>query len=164
MSKLNITYYNQLDDIQMTTEDIASNYCDLNFNITERTTIGDEKTNEDLNHEIDLTNFSVVITEKNNEFLPISFPEAGVYLKSTDQFFLFSERISWNVDDVITFTVKIGELEKEFTYTVPRPEQPYPSWTWSNGQWNAPVAYPDDGSRYDWNEEKLNWEEIIWQQ
>ena len=164
MSKLNITYYNQLDDIQMTTKDIASDSCDINFNITERTTIGDEKTNEDLNHEIDLTNFSVVITEKNNKFLEITFPKEGQVFLSTDQFFLFSERIFWNADDVITFTVKIGELEKEFTYTVPRPDKPYPSWTWSNGQWNAPVAYPDDGSRYDWNEANHNWEEMIWQQ
>ena len=164
MSKLNITYYNQLDDIQMTTEDIASNSCDLNFNITDRTTLGDDKTQADLNHTIVLTDFSVVITEKNNKFPQIVFPKQGQVFLSTDQFFLFSERISWNADDVITFTVKIGELEKEFTYTVPRPDKPFPSWTWSDGQWNAPVAYPDDGSRYDWNEENLNWEEIIWQQ
>jgi len=115
MSKLNITYYKELDDIQMTTENVASNYCDFNFNITERTTVGDEKTNEDLNHEIDLTDFSVVITEKNNKFSEITFPKEGQVLKSTDQFFLFSERIFWSADDVLNFTVKIGELEKEFT-------------------------------------------------
>jgi hypothetical protein len=136
----------------------------LNFNITDRLTYGDEKTAEDTNHTINLEGFLVTITEKNNKFSDISFPKAGVILKSTDQFFLFSERLFWNADDLIIFTVKIGELEKEFTYTVPRPEKPYPSWTWSNGQWNAPVAYPDDGIRYDWNEENLNWEEIIWQQ
>ena len=158
MSKLNITYYKELDNIQMTTEDIASNYCDLNLNITDRTTVGDEKTNEDLNHTIDLTGFSVVITEKNDKFSEITFPKEGQVLKSTDQFLLFSERIFWSVDDVITFTVKIGELEKEFTYTVPRPDKPYPSWTWSDGQWNAPVAYPEGEGLYDWNEENLNWE------
>ena len=162
MSKLNITYYKELDDIQMTTEDVASNYCDLNFHITDRTTIGDEKTNEDLNHEIDLTDFSVVITEDDDKFSEITYPKGS--LESTDQFFLFSERIFWNADDVLNFTVKIGELEKEFTYTVPRPDKPYPSWTWENSQWNAPVAYPEGEGLYDWNEENLNWEEIIWQQ
>lgn len=144
----------------MTTENIASNYCDLTFNITDRTTYGDEKTAEDTNHEIDLEGFSITITEKNNKFLPISFPEAGVILKSTDQFLLFTERLYWNADDVFNFTVKIGELEKEFAYTVPRPEQPYPSWTWSNGQWNAPVSYPEGEGLYDWNEDNLNWELI----
>ena len=160
MSNLKITYYKQLNDIQMTTSNILSNYCDLNFNITDRLTYGDEKTAEDTNHTINLEGFLVTITEKNNKFSDISFPKAGVILKSTDQFFLFSERLFWNADDLIIFTVKIGELEKEFTYTVPRPEKPYPSWTWSNGQWNAPVSYPEDGSRYDWNEENLNWEII----
>ena len=160
MSKLHITYYKELGEIQMTTENISSDYCNLTFNVTARTTYGDEKTAEDTNHTINLEDFSVTITEKNNEFLPISFPEAGVVLKSTDQFFLFSERIYWNADDVFNFTVKIGELEKEFTYTVPKPEQPYSSWTWSNNRWNAPVAYPEDGEEYVWDEESLNWKTI----
>ena len=158
MSALKITYYKQIDNIQMTTENISSTYCDLNFNITDRTIIEDDKTQADLNHTIDLTDFSVVITEKNNKFPEIIYPKGN--LKSTDQFFLFSERIFWNADDVINFTVKIGELEKEFTFIVPRPEQPYPSWTWSNSQWNAPVAYPEGEGLYDWNETNLNWELI----
>jgi hypothetical protein len=40
------------------------------------------------------------------------------------------------------------------------PPQPYPSWTRSEGQWVAPVSMPDDGGRYQWNENILNWEEI----
>jgi hypothetical protein len=158
MSKLNITYYKQLNDIQLTSEDIDSNYCDICFNVTDRTCIGDAKTSEDTDHVIDLTDFSVTITEKNNKFSVIKFPPVDCVIKSTDQFFLFSERICWSADDVISFTVKIGDLEKEFTFTVPRPAQTYPSWTWSNGQWNAPVAYPDDGVCYDWNESTLSWE------
>jgi hypothetical protein len=40
--------------------------------------------------------------------------------------------------------------------------QPYPSWklnntTWS---WEAPVAMPDDGKVYLWNEETTNWKEV----
>jgi hypothetical protein len=163
MSSLKITYYKKLNDIQVTTSDISSNYCDIIFNITDRVTIGDKKTSEDTNHTINLEGFSVTITEINTKFIPISFPKQGVILKSTDQFFLFSERILWNAEDVLNFKVKIGELEKEFTFTVPRPEQPYPSWTWSNGKWNALVAYPEDGSRYAWNEETLTWDKIIWQ-
>ena len=42
------------------------------------------------------------------------------------------------------------------------PKQPYPSWTLNETTclWEAPVAYPDDGKKYDWNEEITNWEEI----
>jgi hypothetical protein len=40
--------------------------------------------------------------------------------------------------------------------------QPYSSWTLNNDtcHWEAPVAYPDDGEVYNWNEEITNWEEI----
>ena len=43
--------------------------------------------------------------------------------------------------------------------------QPYPSWTLdeSTCRWDAPVAYPADGThskQYEWNEETTNWKEI----
>jgi len=42
------------------------------------------------------------------------------------------------------------------------PPQPYPSWVLDEETclWNAPVAYPDDGKMYRWNEETVNWIEI----
>ena len=53
-----------------------------------------------------------------------------------------------------------------FTYDESRdafiPEQEFPSWTLNEDtcRWEAPVAYPDDGKRYAWNEEIENWQEI----
>ena len=43
------------------------------------------------------------------------------------------------------------------------PPQPYPSWTLNETtcQWEAPVAYPDDGKKYRWNEETTSWDEIV---
>ena len=40
--------------------------------------------------------------------------------------------------------------------------QPFPSWTLNTStyMWEAPVAYPTDGKRYNWNEENTNWEEV----
>ena len=40
--------------------------------------------------------------------------------------------------------------------------QPYPSWTLDDDtcRWNAPVAYPDDGKMYMWDEENTQWKEI----
>ena len=122
MSAINITYYKQLDDVQFTTDDIASSYCDLHFNITERESAGDEKTAADLNHRIDLSEFSVLITESNNQFPAITFPREGQVIKSTDQFLLFSERILFSAGDALTLNVKIGELEKQFAFTVPSEE------------------------------------------
>ena len=42
------------------------------------------------------------------------------------------------------------------------PPKPYPSWT-LNGTtclWDPPVAYPNDGKEYNWNESTTNWDEI----
>ena len=41
-----------------------------------------------------------------------------------------------------------------------RPPAPYPSWTWANNAWQAPVAMPDDGQPYTWNEEAQTWDLI----
>ena len=41
--------------------------------------------------------------------------------------------------------------------------KPYPSWTLDEDtcQWTAPTAYPDDGKRYEWNEDTTNWVEVV---
>jgi len=43
------------------------------------------------------------------------------------------------------------------------PPKPFNSWVLdeTNCQWKAPVDMPTDGKFYNWNEEKVNWEEII---
>ena len=53
-----------------------------------------------------------------------------------------------------------------FTYDETRdafiPPQPFNSWTLNEDtcNWEAPVAYPDDGKEYKWNEETTSWVEI----
>jgi len=39
------------------------------------------------------------------------------------------------------------------------PPQPFASWTLNDDTclWEAPVAYPDDGERYKWDEETTSW-------
>jgi hypothetical protein len=41
------------------------------------------------------------------------------------------------------------------------PPKPYASWVLNEEtfSWNAPIAYPDDGKRYRWNEDSLSWVE-----
>jgi hypothetical protein len=40
--------------------------------------------------------------------------------------------------------------------------QPFPSWTLSADYlWEAPVAMPDDGKSYDWDESKQSWVENV---
>ena len=55
---------------------------------------------------------------------------------------------------------------KGYTYDQTRDafigRQPYPSWLLDEDtcQWNAPVAYPDDGKRYNWDEDTTSWKEV----
>ncbi len=41
--------------------------------------------------------------------------------------------------------------------------QPYPSWSLNEAtySWEAPVAYPEDGGVYVWNENKKEWEAVV---
>ena len=54
-----------------------------------------------------------------------------------------------------------------YTYDATRdafiPPQLFNSWTLNEDTclWDSPVAYPEDGKLYKWNEEILNWEEVI---
>ena len=43
------------------------------------------------------------------------------------------------------------------------PPKPYSSWTLNEDtcRWEAPVAYPDDGKRYNWNVSIKSWDEIV---
>ena len=53
-----------------------------------------------------------------------------------------------------------------YTYDLTRdafiPAKPYPSWTLVEDTclWTAPIAYPDDGKVYEWNEDTTAWVEI----
>lgn len=39
--------------------------------------------------------------------------------------------------------------------------QPFSSWSLNSEYiWQPPIAYPNDGKIYNWNEDNLNWEEI----
>lgn len=43
------------------------------------------------------------------------------------------------------------------------PPKPYTSWILNETTclWEAPVAYPDDGKEYVWNENITNWTEVV---
>lgn len=43
------------------------------------------------------------------------------------------------------------------------PPKPYESWSLniSTANWDSPIPYPNDGKLYKWNEEIMNWREIL---
>ena len=44
-----------------------------------------------------------------------------------------------------------------------KPQKQFASWKWSAAKWAwvPPKAYPTDGKAYTWNEEQLDWVEVI---
>lgn len=39
---------------------------------------------------------------------------------------------------------------------------PYPSWVLNaDAKWETPITYPTDGKKYSWNEDNLEWVEVI---
>jgi hypothetical protein len=66
-----------------------------------------------------------------------------------------------NVDLIIEAEEKT-QVGGTYENSVFWPVQPYPSWVKNEEliEWWPPVAYPDDGKTYKWNEDILNWEEI----
>ena len=57
-----------------------------------------------------------------------------------------------------------------FTYDSERdafiPPKPFNSWILNEDscRWESPIPYPSDGKLYTWNEDILNWEELIIEQ
>lgn len=111
--------------------------------------------------EFDNLSFGLKVFANGLEAFTKSYPPEGVRYVSTDQKYISNDRVDLAADDVVVldvWMVNAGERhEASTTFTVPRPEQPFPSWTWQGGMWVAPVLYPEDGGMYAWDEESLSW-------
>jgi hypothetical protein len=53
-----------------------------------------------------------------------------------------------------------GQISDTYSNGIFTPIQPYPSWTLVNNVWQPPVAYPNDGKEYKWNEENIIWRSL----
>ena len=105
---------------------------------------------------------SLTINADGSEIYAMHLPPAGVKYKQTDQDILATGRVSWQPDQEISVsawckTNSGHEVTAQAQFTAPRPAQPYPSWTWNGSTWEAPVAYPDDGGEYVWDEDAGEW-------
>lgn len=104
--------------------------------------------------------FGLTVTVNGQKRYAATYPPEGVAYKATDQTYISSDRVALAADDVATLAVWAENggvwYDDEVTFTIPRPPQPYPSWTWSDG-WQPPIPYPDDENFYEWDEETFSW-------
>lgn len=134
-------------------EDIAPNYADLQIGCSD----GSKCTEySNLRFGFELRKDGEVVQEK-------SWPPKNVRYIRSDQSCLVTHRIKYDSDTTYEFFLWAENAnqraEHTFEFVTPMPPQPYPSWTWDGSDWIAPVAHPDNGKFYVWNEEQQNWEE-----
>lgn len=104
--------------------------------------------------------FGWIVTVNGEQADEVTHPAAGkfVEIRATAR---FHGRTGAAPDDQVTVTFSATEgdetVEAVHTFTMPRPEQPYPSWVWQDGGWMPPVPYPDGDTFYSWNEDTLTW-------
>ena len=107
--------------------------------------------------------FGFTVVANGLPVLTKAYPPQGVRYVASNQTYLTSDRVNLVSDDEVVLAVwaeNNGQrYEGQTTFTVPRPEQPFPSWAWADGAWAAPVAYPEDGVFYSWDEPSQSWVE-----
>lgn len=104
--------------------------------------------------------FGLTFSRGEDLLLTGQYPDNFAKFEMTDGEPLIIER-SWfaaEYDHKLTVWTRFNEETKEYStsFKASRPDQPYPSWTWRDGFWVAPVLKPINGP-YDWNEEQQQW-------
>jgi hypothetical protein len=104
-----------------------------------------------------------VIVIHNNELLDngVESEAKGIaFCKS-----LYGEDTNW-VQTSYNKTIRKNYASVDFIYDPIAdhffPPSPSPSWVLDeDAQWKPPIPYPTDGKTYTWNEDKLEWVEVI---
>ena len=96
----------------------------------------------------------------------LSLPRKGTQIATSVEEIVYVENIvvDMNDDYKIEFWVdESGVTTKHKTeFTIPIPDQPFPSWRWDGIQWYPPGEFPmppegDDPTAYEWSEVEQGW-------
>lgn len=89
---------------------------------------------------------------------PVSMDSNGVYLTAPKYYGVCDDDADTDlvgVCEIIATESEYNQLKRDEFYA----RQPYDSWLFDEGTlvWSAPVAYPDDGNDYYWDEATTSW-------
>ena len=112
----------------------------------------------------DRLRFGWTVAVNGEEVASESFPAPNVTyveIKTTARFYGRADALPEDAVSIV-FNAATGDdeqVEEQHDFIVPRPPQPYPSWTWEDGAWTPPVPYPDVDcvGCYVWDEETQDW-------
>jgi hypothetical protein len=89
------------------------------------------------------------------------FPIGDIqYIRSEGEYLetLFIPLVMETEYELYLWSENNGQIcEKTISFTTPKPEQPFPSWSWDGESWIAPIPMPGDNRPYDWDEENKKW-------
>ena len=90
-----------------------------------------------------------------SHFTRVPQPVLGVYEKIDSSY--ESDGVGGFKD--VWHTIPLSDEEKTEKIAVTKQNSPYPSWIFveETCTMNPPVEYPEDGKRYQWDEEETNW-------
>ena len=157
MSKIIATDHFETQNWEVTFDDLAPTYADLFIGFTDDAPVvefKDLKFKYELKQDSNIKQYGV-------------FPPPGVKYVRTDQPYVVVKRLKLDLEtdyELYLWAENGGEsFETTVSFTTPRPEQPYESWTWNSVDkvWEAPEPRPDDGKIYEWDEETLSWVEDV---
>jgi len=156
MSKIIATDNFQTNNWILDTTEIGSHSNDLFIGFTDEAPI------------VEFKNLSFGYELRQNENIKSYgvYPPANTKYVRSDQEYLVSVRLNTQPNETYELFLwaenNSTRIEKTFELNIPKPQQPFESWTWNdiNKTWEAPVPYPEDEKIYTWNEETQNWEEV----
>jgi len=114
--------------------------------------------------QFDNLKFGYRLTLNGNEISSEDFPHIGRKLESSDNSVLARPAIIVLADKVYTLDIwarNKGEIMETSTqFETIKQDQPHPSWIWNGEMWVPPVAKPNDGRYYNWNENSKSWTQV----
>ena len=157
MSKLIIKFDKDIPSFQLIQENLNPYYCDVIASLNKS------------GYVILFDNVSFGFDIKRGEEIVIkkSYPPMGVTYVKSDQSIIRVERVVWGPDWELVMRVWVkmsgNYMEQSFNVTIPRPPQPYSSWTWDGSNWQPPIPIPIpiSGIKYIWDEGSRTWIEWI---
>jgi len=153
MSSLIFTFDRTTQEFSCIRKDIGPYYCEFTAGLlTDGETIG-----------FNNLSFGFIVLRGEETIFNKSYPPPGTTYIKSDQTILVVERINWKPDWELKIQIWVQTFGQsygtELELTVPRPIQPYPSWTWDVENWIPPTPYPEDG-KWTWDEDTLSWIEF----
>lgn len=159
MSKIIATDNLKTQNWEVVFENLSPNYADLYIGFTDEAPI----------IEFNNLRFGFELRQDGTVLQYGVYPPSGVRYTQTDQLYLVSTRLKFEVDNHydLYLWAQNGDIsfEKTESFVAPRPPKHFDSWIWNEEVkgWEPPVSHPypeRDDLLFEWNEETQTWAEV----